>query len=244
MQQIEIDRRDLIRYGGTGLLTAVILALLVGLGFALLRGKNPADVAFQDMRRMPLVAQVMADQPGVEDRMRQAIEDEIRSPTQGGGLIRPYVLLADLRRQYIVPALRRADDASAIAAVAARAALVAHLHLTDNPACRQFALGTLVRPDALDAEGRRLFEAWRQGLEAAYRAGKAASQPPPLPGRGRRRRDAAGGGLPQVRLRPPEQPSSCCRTKASCEVELKVDSVPRSLPPEKRGPFARYLLTN
>jgi hypothetical protein len=243
MQQIEIDRRDLIRYGGTGLLTAVILALLVGLGFALLRGKNPADVAFQDMRRMPLVAQVMADQPGVEDRMRQAIEDEIRSPTQGGGLIRPYVLLADLRRQYIVPALRRADDASAIAAVAARAALVAHLHLTDNPACRQFALGTLVRPDALDAEGRRLFEAWRQGLEAAYRAGKAASQPPPLPGRA----DVVAM-LQEAGFRKPDfdrlNSFQLLSNEASCEVELKVDSVPRSLPPEKRGPFARYLLTN
>ena len=243
MQQIEIDRRDLIHYGGTGLLTAVILALLVWLGFALLRGKSPADMAFRDMQRVPLVAQVMADQAGVEGRMRQAIEDEIRRPTQGSALTRPYSLLADLRRQFILPALRRADDASAIAAVAARAALVAHLHLTDNAACRQFALGTLVRPDPLDAEGRRLFGAWRQALEAAYRSGKAASQPPPLPGRG----DVVAM-LQEAGFRKPDfdrlNGFQVLSNEASCEVELKVDSVPRSLPPEKRSLFARYLLTN
>jgi hypothetical protein len=32
--------------------------------------------------------------------------------------------------------------------------------------------------------------------------------------------------------------------EASCDVELMVDSVPPSLPADKRGPFARYLLTN
>ena len=112
---MEIDRRDLVRYGGTGLLTAVILLVLVGSGWALIRGKSPIDTTFENIRRMPLIGLVMADNSGVEGRMRQAIEDEIRSPTLGG-LSRPYALIADLRRQYIVPALRAADDATAIAA--------------------------------------------------------------------------------------------------------------------------------
>ena len=100
-----------------------------------------------------------------------------------------------------------------------------------------------MRPDQLDAEGRRLFEAWRQALEAAYRAGKAASQPLPLPGRG----DVVAM-LQEAGFRKSDfdrlNGFQVLSNEASCEVELKVDSVPRSLPSEKRGPFARYLLTN
>lgn len=243
MQQIEIDRRDLIHYGGTGLLTAVILVLLVWLGFALLRGKNPADVAFDDMRRVPLFVQVMADQSGVESRMRQAIADELKNPTQGGGLTRPFALLADLRRQYMLPALRRADDATALGAVAARANLATYLNRTNQAACRQLAVGTLLRPDALDGEGRRLFEAWRQALEAAYRSGKAAAQPPPLAARADVVAMLQQAGFSKQDF---ERLNSfqILSNEASCEVELKVDSVPAMLPADKRGLFARYLIAN
>jgi hypothetical protein len=243
MQQIEIDRRDLIHYGGTGLLTVVILALLVWLGFALLRGKGAAEIAFQDMQRVPMVVQVMADNPGVEARMRQAIADEIRTPTQGTGLTRPFAVLADLRRQHILPALRRADDATALAALAARTDLATHLNRINPAACRQLALGTLLRPDALDSEGRRLFEALRQALVAAYRNGKATTDAPPLPGR----RDVVAM-LEQAGFRKTDLERlngfQALSNEASCEVELQVDSVPGKLPADKRGPFARYLLTN
>jgi hypothetical protein len=243
MQQIEIDRRDLIHYGGTGLLTAVILALLVWLGFALLRGKDPAEVAFDDMRRVPLFVQVMADHSGVETRMRQAIADELKSPTQGSGLTRPFALLADLRRQYILPALRRADDATALAAVAARANLAAYLNRTNQAACRQLALGTLLRPDALDTEGRRLFEAWRLALQAAYRSGRAAPQQPPPAARSDIVALLQKAGFSKQDF---ERLNSfqILSNEASCAVELKIDSVPAALPADKRGQFARYLLSN
>jgi hypothetical protein len=32
--------------------------------------------------------------------------------------------------------------------------------------------------------------------------------------------------------------------EVSCDIELMVDSVPPLLPPDSRGPFARYALTN
>src|SRR5262245_15036454 len=99
MQQIEIDRRDLIRYGGTGLATAAILGVLLWVGFALLSTRSPADKAFDEMRRLPMMAVVMADHSGVEGRMRKAIEEEIRKPTVAGGLSRPYALIGDLRQQ-------------------------------------------------------------------------------------------------------------------------------------------------
>ncbi len=241
-QPMEIDRRDLIRYGGTGLLTAAILLALVGSGWALIRGKSPIDTALDDFRRMPLIGLVMADNSGVESRMRKAIEEERRNPTQGG-LSRPYALVADLRRQYVVPALRAADDAAAVAAVAARADLVRHLRRTDNAACRSFSVGALQRPDALDGEGRRLFGLWQQAVENAYRSGKTAGQQRPLPSRPEIMALLEQAGFRKLdfdRLTAFQRLSN----EASCDIELKVDSIPPLLPADKQGPFARYLLTS
>jgi ribosomal protein S10 len=239
---MEIDKRDLVRYGGTGLLTAVILLALVGSGWALIRGKSPVEGALENVRRMPLIGLVMADNSGVESSMRKAIEDESRSPTQDG-LSRPSSLIADLRRQYIVPALRAADDATAVAAVAARAELAHHLRRTDTAACRAFSVGTLQRPDSLDSEGRRLFAQWQQAVETAYRSGKAAGQPQPLPTRPELVTLLQQAGFSQAdfyRLNAFRNLSN----EASCDIELKVDSVPPLLAADKRGPFARYMLTN
>lgn len=239
---MEIDRRDLIRYGGTGLLTAAILLVLVGSGWALIRGKSPTDTTFDTMRRMPLIGLVLADNTDVASRLRKAIEDEIRSPTQSG-LSRPYALVADLRRQYVVPALRAADDARAVAAVAARADLVRYLRSADVALCRLFSTGAMQRPDRLDPEGRRLFGVWEQAVETAYRSGKAAGQPLPLPTRPEVMALLQQAGFRKLdfdRLNAFRHLSN----EASCDVELMVDSVPPLLPADKRGPFARYLLTN
>jgi hypothetical protein len=239
---MEIDRRDLIRYGGTGVLTAVILIVLVGSGWALIRGKSPVDSTLDDMRRMPLIGLAMADNPDVEGRMRKAIEEEIRSPTLGG-LSQPYAVVADLRRLHIVPALRAADDAAAVAAVAARADLVRHLRRIDTAACRSFSVGTLQRAHSLDPEGRRLFGLWQQAVEAAYRSGKAAGGQRPLPTRPEVVELLKQAGFRKVdfdRLNAFRHLSN----EVSCDIELMVDSAPLSLPADKRGPFARYVLTN
>lgn len=239
---MEIDKRDLVRYGGTGLLTAAILLALVGSGWALIRGESPADAAFENIRRMPLIGVVIEENRDVASRMRKAIEDEVRNPTPAG-LTRPYALIADLRRQYVVPALRAADDEAALAALAARAALVRHLRSTDIAACRAFSTGTLRRSASLDVEGQRLFDAWKKAVEAAYRSGKAAGQPRPLPSRPELVELLRDAGFQKVdfdRLNAFQQLSN----EASCDVELQVDTVPALLPADKRGPFARYALTN
>jgi len=238
---MEIDRRDLVRYGGTGLLTVVILLALVGSGWALIRGRTPLDSTLDNIRRMPLIGLVMADNPDVESRMRKAIEDEKRSPTLDG-LSRPSALIVDLRRQYVVPALRAADDATAVAAVAARAELVRHLRHADAAACRGFSVGTLQRPDVLDPEGRRLFGLWQQAVETAYRSGKAAGQPRPMPTRAELVELLKQAGFQKVdfdRLNAFRHLSN----EVSCDIELMVDSVPPLLPADKQGPFARYMLT-
>jgi hypothetical protein len=199
------------------------------------------DAALDDVRRLPLVGPVMAENPPVESRMRTAIEDEIRSPTQGGPS-RPFLLVADIRRQYIVPALRGADDASAIAAVSARAELVRYLRRADTAACRQFALGAFQRPDLLDAEGQRLFGEVLHKLEAAWRNGKASAPLPVLT------REEVVATLQQAGLGKDDfdrlSGFQTLSNELTCEVELKIDSAPPLLPADKRGPFARAILGN
>lgn len=238
---MEIDKHSLARNSGIALLVAVVLAAIVWGGWTLIRGKSEVDAALDQVRRVPLVGPVMADNPDVERRMRTAIEEELKSPTQTG-LSHPYSLVADIRRQYIVPVLRKADDASALAAVAARAALAGHLRRTDTAACRQMALGALQRTDQLDAEGQRLFAELLRALEAAWRNGKAGKLQPVL------NREELTQALQQAGFTPADfdrlAAFQTLSNEVSCDVELKVDSVPPLLPAEKRGPFARAVLSN
>ena len=238
---MEIDRRTLARNGVIALLSAFVLAAIVGGGWTLIRGKSEVDTALDQIRRVPLIGPVMAENSSVESRMRAAIEEELKSPTRTG-LSRPFSLVAEIRRQYIVPSLRAADDASALAAVAARAALVGHLRRTDVAACRQLALGALQRPDLLDTEGQRLFAQVLQTLEAAWRNGKAGKPQPVL------NREEVVPVLQQAGFTKADfdrlAAFATLSNEVSCDVELKVDSLPPQLPADKRGALARYVLSN
>jgi hypothetical protein len=237
---IEIDRRDLYRWIATALLTVVSLVAIVGGGWALVRGKSPVDRALDDIRRLPLIATAMDDNAGAGSRMRNAIEEELRSPTRSG-LSRPFSVVADLRRQYIVPALRAADDASALAAVGARADFARYLRRADAAACRQFALGNLQRPDLLQPEGRQLFGEYIQALQAAYRNGKAAGKAQP-----QLTRAELVAALRQVGFTKMDfdrlQGFQALSNEVSCDVEIKVDAAVERLPAPLRGPYARYVL--
>lgn len=220
--------------------TVGIVVLAIGIGlWVLSRGKSPVDAALDEVRRLPLVGPVMAQNPTVESRMRAAIEEEIRSPTQSGPS-RPFLLVADIRRQYIVPALRGADDASAVAAVAARADLVRHLRRADTAACRQFALGAFQRPDLLDAESQRLFNEVLQKLETAWRSGKAGKPQAVMT------REELTAALGQAGFGKEDfdrlSAFQTLSNELTCDVELKIDSAPPLLPADKRGPFARAIL--
>jgi hypothetical protein len=239
---MDSNRRDLLRSGGIGLLAAIVLVAIVWVGWTLIRGKSDVDTALDQVRRVPLIGAVMADNPSVESRMRKAVEEELKSPTKTG-LSRPFSLIIEIRRQYIVPTLRAADDASALAAVAARAELVGHLRRTDTAACRQMALGALQRPDLLDAEGQRLFARVLQTLEAAWRNGKAGGKPQPVLNREELVAVLQQAGFSKAdfdRL----DAFQTLSNDVSCDVELKVDSLPPQLPADKRGAFARYILGN
>jgi hypothetical protein len=199
----------------------VVILLFAAGGWYYFSSNSPAANALAELRALPLVGVMMADNPAAEARMKAAIQEELASPSQGG-TTRPLALIADLRRQYILPALRGADDASAVAAVAARAALASYLQKANPPACREFAAGGIQQPDRLDSEGRQLFRNVLQALETAYR------------------NEAGFQKIDFDRL----NAFATLSNDIACDIELKVDEVPPKLPAGKRGAFARFVLNN
>ena len=116
---------------------------------------------------------VIADVPGAEARIRAALEEDRQKPVTQGAT-RAFTVMSELRAAYIVPALRAADDQSALGAVAARTAVLRHLQATSLATCREFALVGIQRVDKLDEKGRELFHATLAALEQAYRSGRDA----------------------------------------------------------------------
>jgi hypothetical protein len=224
-------------------IAGTIVVVLAAGGYLALKKLSPTERLLGELRATPLVGLMMAEFPNAEKELRQAIEEEQRQPTTQGPP-RPVVVVAELRREHIVPVLRNADDATAIATVAARAELVAHLQKTNQPACREFALGGIRRVDQLDAEGQRLFNNVLKSLEAAFRSGRANADKPQFfpsgPQVGELLREAGFEKSDFDKL----NSFATLSNEVSCEIELKVDLVPGKLPAGKRGPFSRVVIAN
>ena len=230
------DYRKLAVRGSTAL---VVAAVLGGGGFALLRYFGSTETQLREWRATPLVGAIIADHPEVEDRLREAIAQEARDPTPSGPT-RPLKILADLRQQYIGAAVRRADEDSLFAAMAARAALVIHLQKANPPACREFSMGGIEHPEKLDASARQLYRAILQAMENAYRKGRTAPAQglPSLPEATDLLRQAGFTRQDFDRL----QNFGSLSNDISCEMELKIDSVPLRLPADRAAQFARFIL--
>lgn len=222
----------------TVFVVAVAAAAAAG-GYVLYERLSPTERALSDLRDMPLVGAALADHPEIEDRLRQAIREEQANPTTSGPA-RPLLVVGELRRDIIAPVLRNADDASVVAAMTTRVALVHYLQKADPPACREFSMGGISRPDKLDEEAQRLFREVLVAMEAAYRSGRAG-KPQPMPTAqqiGEMMREAGFTKADFDRL----SDFASLSNDVSCEMELKVDSVPQHLPAEKRGPFSRFVV--
>ncbi len=227
----------------------VLVALVIGVvgvgvgGYFLLKRFSPAERAFDELYAMPLVGLLLEQAPDARDRLRHAIEEELRAPTPSGPT-RPLMVIGELRREYLAPALRGANDDSAVAAMAARAALVAHLQKTDLPACREFSLGGIQRIDKLDPEGQRLFKNVLESIEVAFRSSRAGGGTPlPVPTGaqiGDLLREAGFEKTDFDKL----NSFATLSNEVSCEIELKVNEAPPKLPPDKRGPFSRFVIAN
>jgi len=219
-----------------------IAVALVGGGYLLVQRFSPTEKALGELRAMPLVGLMMSDVPEAEKRLRAAIEQEARRPS-GGGPTLPLQVVGELRREFIAPALRAADNRTAVNAMAARAKLVAHLQKTNPQACREFSLGGIQNVDRLDAEGQKLFRDVLSAIEAAYRSGRAGGKPLPVPAA-----NEVGDWLREAGFQKSDfdklNSFATLSNDVSCEMELKVNQAPSKMPAARQGPFSRFVLAN
>ncbi len=215
------------------------MLVAAGGGYALYERLSPAEQALAQLRETPLVGLAIADHPEIEDRLRKAIREEQRNPTTSGPT-RPLLVVGDLRRDVIAPVLRNADDASVIAAMATRVELVRYLQKADRPACREFFMGGITHPEKLDAQAQGLLRNVLVATEAAYRSGRNG-RPQPIPSTPEVHALLLQAGFAKADFDRLANYASLS-DDVSCEMELKVDSVPPLLPPDKRGPFSRFVV--
>jgi hypothetical protein len=203
------------------------------------------DQAIANARAMPMVSVVLDDVPGSEGRLRVALKEEMHRPT-AEGVSRPLRLMRELRADYVVPALRATDEASAAAVIDARGALLKHLQATDLVVCKEFALTGIQRTDRLDATGQKLLREVLAALEKAYRSGRtvktADAHAPAMASDAQARSLLAEAGFAPEDF---EKLAHLARVSEedACAIALKFNDAPSKLEADKRGPLMRYLLT-
>ncbi|MDP1837547.1 MAG: hypothetical protein Q8N31_11280 [Reyranella sp.] len=230
---------------------AVLAAVLANAGMKYLRDSGslailsdqPAavDQAMQTIRESPLLGLVLKENPALDARFREALEAELRTPAKAGPP-RSFLIGAEVRRDIIAPTLRRADDASALAAINSMQAFVKHLQDTNVALCRDFGLLGIQQPGRLDAKAATLFKHALTAQEAAYVNGKARPAAPQQITNQEVHRLLEEAGYTTA-----DFDRLAALTKSSneegCAATVKLYQAPTLLPPERGGTLARYLLT-
>lgn len=223
-----------------GLVAGVVsLIALAAAGYYLSVRLSPVEQALKQMYDMPLVGPAISDHPAIQEQLRKAIREDRANPLPDGGS-RALQVVTEMRRDVIAPAVRGADDKTVIAAMAARAQLVRHLQQADPAACREFSMGGISHPERLDTKGQQLFADLLVAMEAAYRNGRGEKPKPILtrPEAGYLLQDAGFTKQDFDRL----NNFAVLSNEVSCQIELKIDSIVPVLPPDKRGPFSRFIV--
>lgn len=199
------------------------------------------DQAMQAIRETPLLGRVLKETPALDARFREALEAELKTPAQVGPP-RSYIVGAEVRRDIIAPALRRADDAAALDAINAMQAFVKHLQGTNVALCREFGMVGLQQPGRLDATGAALFKRALAAQEEAYVNGKSRPVAPQQIANQEVHRLLEEAGYTAADFE-----NLAALTKASdadgCAATVKLYMAPTLLPPARGGALARYLLT-
>ncbi len=231
-----------------GLVVAGVAAAAAVYGLKAMRGggeDQAVDEALASVHALPMVGVVLDDVPGAQDRLREALREEIRQPTTQGPT-RPAKLMSELRVAYIVPTLKATDEASAAAAIDARTALLKTLKNTDLVVCKEFAVTGIQRSDKLDATSQKLMSDLLAALEKAYRSGRAAkaagTPAPAVASDAEARTLLTEAGFQQADF---DRLKRLARlpVEEACDMALKFNDAPQKVPADKRGALMRYLLT-
>jgi len=199
------------------------------------------EIALKQVEELPLVRLVIKENPSVDVEFRKAIEAEREHPTTSGPT-RMFLVGAEVRKRYIVPALGNADDQHALAAVKLLQELTLHLQKTSPDTCFEFGKIGLQRPDKLDEAGRAIFKRALAAQEDAYLNGKAAKDKRPLPSQLDVTRALTEAGYTPDDFRKLSGFAALSETDG-CAATVKLYSAPAQLPAEHGAPVARYLLT-
>lgn len=198
------------------------------------------DRAMQTIHETPLLRLVAAENPAIDARFRKALEEQMKSPQ--GGTNRLFELGAEIRGEYIVPVLKNADDASALAAIRSTQGLTVHLQKTDPALCKQFGETGIQNPQKLDADGLALFNQALAGQEDAYRNGRLQTVV---------RTTVSDQELARVLTEAGYKPAdfdalatfATLPAAAACDAIVKLYAAPALLSPVRGAVLARYLLT-
>ncbi len=208
----------------------------------LLKRADPVERALAQTKALPLVGLVMADHPDVEAKLRETIREDQKHPIPGQS--RAFAAITEIRKNYVAPALRAADDASATTVLAKRVELARHLQQVNVAVCREFANEGIRDVNGLDTESQRLFREMLQAMEAAYRSGKSAGNVTrPVPTQQEFGAMMREGGFTQADFDKLGQAASLSDSDI-CKLETRIDDTPTQLAEDKRGPFARFVLAH
>lgn len=231
---------------GIGMLLLTAAAAATATWFATARFKThhgfvSVGPALVELRRAPLIRLLLTDVPGVDTMIRLALEQDIREPVREGPT-RTFAMIADLRKTYIVPGLKSADDKTALDAIAARSKALRYLQAKSLALCREFALSGLQRVDQLDAEGQKLFYDMLYQLEGAYISGRDSGlvQREALDGPGVRQALSDAGFLPGdiAKLKRLDEIADV----EVCAIVNRLNEAPAHLPAPRAAALARHLL--
>lgn len=240
---LQEPKRNLALIGIVAILLAISAVLATGIRIEIVP-LSPLNRAVADFKATPLIELAIADNPDAEKAIRQALADDQSQPVAPGVPSRATYAIGAVSRDYIRPMLAAADDSAVIAVMAARFALAQRLRVDDPQTCRDFAMNAAQRVERFTPQGRALFNDYITKMEAAYRSGRSTK------------------GKPMPMATPPEIVQMLGQTGftrddldalnrfaalpslRACDIDLKIDGAPPKLPPEKRAPFARFVLTH
>ncbi len=224
---------------------AAVAAAVIGFGARYLvlqaGGPSPADIesGVQAAKDMPLIRLVMAENPELDAMLRAAITDDLKSDRQARPSSARFGV--DLRQRYIVPALLRADDDSALKAARGIETLASYLQAKDPPLCRDLGMVGLQNANKLDFDGTIVLKQALSLQEDAYRNGKTGPDKPPL-----KNEEVASvlveSGYSEADLAQLTA-FATLPTAEGCAATVKLYAAPRSLPVARGGMLARWLLT-
>jgi hypothetical protein len=207
-----------------------------------LSDSTPVDRALADIQGSPLLGPVIKEFPEAQAKLRTAIAQDLRNPPKNAPS-QTFLASLEIRRAYIVPALRRASDEAILTVSAAQADLVKRLRVSNLPTCRAFLLTGIEHPDRLGRDERQSFDRLLKVTEQAYLSGRSGARPSDsIIGDERAAQLLKVVGFNLSDFKRIQQLSSLGAADV-CGYGLRLTQAPASMRPVLNADLARYLVT-